>query len=148
MKSNQKLSVMFWLKKSKATKDGQAPLYARVTIDGEDEEISVGKKVNPQFWDTKEKRTTEAGSEAKETNLKIAQVENDIKRHFILLQSQYEEMTPLMLKNSYLGLPVDKQKDQDIDNSKENPLTLLIAYDQFIERFEKRLNGKFARNGH
>lgn len=52
MKSNQKLLIMFWLKKSKATKDGQAPLYARITIDGEDEEISISRKAHPDFWDT------------------------------------------------------------------------------------------------
>ncbi len=38
MKSNQKLSVMSWLKKSKATKDGKAPVYSRITIDGLDDE--------------------------------------------------------------------------------------------------------------
>jgi len=37
------------VEESKATKDGQAPLYARVTIDGEDEEISVGKKLIHNF---------------------------------------------------------------------------------------------------
>jgi hypothetical protein len=44
MKSNQKLSILFWLFKAKATKDGKAPIYVRVTIDGLEDEISLEKR--------------------------------------------------------------------------------------------------------
>ncbi|WP_229206178.1 Arm DNA-binding domain-containing protein [Dyadobacter fermentans] len=50
MKSNQKLSILFWLFKAKAIKDGKAPIYIRITIDGLDDEISLGKKVHPHDW--------------------------------------------------------------------------------------------------
>jgi hypothetical protein len=30
MKSNQKLSILFWLFEAKATKDGKAPIYVRL----------------------------------------------------------------------------------------------------------------------
>ncbi len=106
MKSNQKLAIMFWLKNSKATKDGMAPLYARITISGKYEDISLSRKVNPKFWDSKLKRDTEPSAAAKATNQKIAVVESELENHFILLRSQHEDVTPSMLKNSYLGLPV------------------------------------------
>ena len=48
MKSNQKLSILFWLFKAKTLKDGRAPIYARITIDGAEEEISLGRKSLPK----------------------------------------------------------------------------------------------------
>lgn len=63
MKSNQKLLIMFWLRKSKATKDG--------TSDG------------------------------RKNNLSIAQAEIDIGGYFTILQCQYQNVTPMMLKAAY-----------------------------------------------
>jgi site-specific recombinase XerD len=56
MKNNQKLTILFWLRKGKTTKDGKAQLYARVTIDGKDDDISLGKKVHPDDWDVEPKQ--------------------------------------------------------------------------------------------
>ena len=37
MKSNQKLSVLFWHRKSKVDANGYAPIICRISIDGEDD---------------------------------------------------------------------------------------------------------------
>ncbi|WP_374759746.1 Arm DNA-binding domain-containing protein [Dyadobacter chenwenxiniae] len=63
--SNQKLSILFWLFKAKATKDGKAPIYVRITIEGLEDEISLGKKVHPNHWCSKTKKVTSPGMEAK-----------------------------------------------------------------------------------
>jgi len=147
MKSNQKLLIMFWIKKSKATKNGQAPLYARITIDGQDEEIALSRKCHPDHWDTEIKRVTESSAEARITNLSIAEIELNLNRNFIVLQSQYEHITPLMLKNAFLGLPVHFDKsivtpDAEIPKDK----TLLEVYDDFITKFERQV-AKSKRSG-
>lgn len=53
MKINQKTSILFWLFKSKKTKDGLAPIYCRITIDDLREEFSTGKKIHPLKWNSK-----------------------------------------------------------------------------------------------
>ncbi|UOE51383.1 site-specific integrase [Mucilaginibacter sp. SMC90] len=136
MKSNQKLAIMFWLKSSKATKDGMAPLYVRITIDGEYEDISLSRKINPQFWDTRLKRDTEPGSKAKATNLKIGLVEGDLENHFTVLRSQFDEITPLMVKNSYLGLKEKSIVTNNAFSEADNIKTLLEAFADFISNFE------------
>ncbi len=136
MKSNQKLAIMFWLKKSKATKDGMAPIYARITIDGKEETFSLSKKAHPKFWDTKLKRVTEPTNEVRSINSKIGKVENDLVRHFIVLQSQYEEVTPLMLKNVFLGLPVKSSGSDHHLPATPQINTLLEAFGEFITTFE------------
>jgi site-specific recombinase XerD len=136
MKSNQKLAIMFWLRKSKSTKDGMAPIYARITIDGKDENISLSRKANPQFWDSKLKRVTESSAEARATNLKIGLVENDLERNFTVLQSQHEDITPLMLKNAFLGLPVKFNGSNHALVETSKIKTLLDAFTEFIKTFE------------
>ncbi|SDE88756.1 Site-specific recombinase XerD [Mucilaginibacter pineti] len=142
MKSNQKLAIMFWLKKSKTTKDGMAPIYVRMTIDGNEEVISLSKKAHPKFWDTKLKRVTEATAEARAINSKIGSMESDLERHFIVLQSQYEDVTPLMLKNAFLGLPIKFDGSNHELVGIERIKTLLGAFSEYIKTFELMVDNK------
>ncbi len=56
MKNTQKLSVLFWLFRAKASKDGPIPVYYRITIDGLSKDFSLGYKVLPGNWGTEGKR--------------------------------------------------------------------------------------------
>lgn len=103
MKSTQNLFILFWLFKAKVRKDGQAPIYLRITIDGLEEEISIGRTALPELWDNENKIVKGGGQEARITNQKISQIRTDLDRHFMVLQTQYETITPSMLKNVYNG---------------------------------------------
>lgn len=45
-------AVLFYIKRSKLLKDGQAPVYLRITVDGQSAEISLKRGINFQLWDT------------------------------------------------------------------------------------------------
>ncbi|GGH26935.1 transposase [Dyadobacter endophyticus] len=135
MKSNQKLSILFWLFKAKATKDGKAPIYVRITIDGLDEEISLGKKVHPDDWCNQTKKITASGMEAKLINIAIDQARTSLTSQFMVLQSQFECITPTMLKNVFKGKPVE-DKDNAPQPGLKKQQTLLQAFDEHIEKFE------------
>ena len=80
MKSNQKLTLLFWHRKSKADTLGRAPIICRITIDNEQEELSVGMKVHPAHWNPDFKMAVGV-PEAKKINLRISQMSgytNDI----------------------------------------------------------------------
>ncbi|MFD2145460.1 Arm DNA-binding domain-containing protein [Mucilaginibacter antarcticus] len=47
MKVNEDLSILFWLKRQKATKEGLVPIYVRITVKGGRTEFSSGKKSIP-----------------------------------------------------------------------------------------------------
>ena len=145
MKSNQKLSILLWVFKAKATKDGRAPIYARITIEGKDDEISLGRKVDPQFWDNELKLVTEGGMEAKITNQKILQIKSDLERHFMVLQTLHAQITSAMLKNVYLGLPIHYDKQ-----SKSEPIsvqTLVPVFTDFIKSFAKKVKKGLRSEG-
>ena len=51
-------SVLFFIKRKKLLKNGDAPVYMRVTIDGRFLEISMKRGVNPKMWNEKRQRST------------------------------------------------------------------------------------------
>ena len=77
MKSNQKLTVLFWHRKSKADASGMAPIICRISIDGSEAEFSIGKKVSSGHWDTEAKKA-KGGSEARSINKRIIQISADL----------------------------------------------------------------------
>ena len=135
MKSNQKLTLLFWHRKSKADNNGNAPIICRISIDGEEEEMSIGRKVHLNKWDAESKRAI-GGTEEKKTNQKIVQVTADLERHFTVLQLEHEFITPIMLKNVYNGLPAEHQKGRPKPEAQQTA-TLLQVADMHIRDFTK-----------
>ncbi|WP_142687775.1 Arm DNA-binding domain-containing protein [Chitinophaga polysaccharea] len=139
MKSNQKLSLLFWLWRSKASKtDGRAPIYARITIDGLDDELSTSRKVLPEHWDNQLKIVTDPSPEGRKTNKKIIEMRTDLELHFRALQNQFEEVTPGMLKNVYKGIPANGIQE-NTDKPVQSDHTLLEAIDLLIVDFKEQV---------
>ncbi|WP_347068762.1 tyrosine-type recombinase/integrase [Flavobacterium sp. WV_118_3] len=145
MKNNQKLSILFWLFKAKATKkDGKAPLYARVTINSRSEEISMQSKVHPNNWDVINKKDTAGTLESQRTNKKVKEAEIDLYRHFMSLTTTFDEVTPIMLKNVYNGK--DPLAHQRTDTS-TGIRTILEAFDNYIKNFKLKVDKGKRSNG-
>ena len=94
MNVNQKLSILFYLRKSKTSSDGKSPVYARVTIDGLKDEVSTGCKVHSKSWDNEAKTVSSTDRNCKTINKKIAQLKVDMERHFDLMQAKHQVATP------------------------------------------------------
>jgi len=43
-------SLLFWLKKARINNNGEAPIYARVTVNGKRTEIATGEKASLERW--------------------------------------------------------------------------------------------------
>jgi integrase len=57
MRVSENLSILFLIEKTALSrKDGRAPIYVRITLDGQRSEISLGMRINPQLWDQKSGR--------------------------------------------------------------------------------------------
>src|SRR5258708_1289043 len=109
MQVNQKLSILFYLKRRKATKSGMNPIYVRVTIDGLQAEISLGCKILACQWDNTNKKLISEDDNAKMINKKIGQAKTDIERHFDLIHAKQMIATPRLVLDSYKS-PVKGEK--------------------------------------
>ena len=72
MRVSENLSILFLTEKTALSrKDGRAPIYARITLNGQRSEISLGMRINPEVWDQENGRIKGVSHE----NLLIESVE-------------------------------------------------------------------------
>ena len=143
MNVKQNLSVLFCLKRQKITKDGRIPIYIRITIDGFEDQISLGCKILPCDWDntTKTVRATEPNS--KIINKKIGQAKTDIERHFDLMQAKHGAATPRNVKVSYMtrvnGHDLRRQRVENLalSESLHEAINACIVYQDKVNNAHK-----------
>jgi hypothetical protein len=142
----QQLSILFYVKRKKMTLDGKAPIYVRVTIDGLQEETSLGFKVSSDDWDIERKEVRETDPGSKLFNKKIGQTKTDLERHFDLIKAQHELATPALVLESY-RTPIngERMKEERIQNLafSESLDQLVMEYVDYANRLEKAFrNGR------
>ncbi len=120
--------------KSQLRSNGKGPLVIRITLNCIPEQLSLSTNVTPANWLVEEKRVSKNEENYRSINQKIAAVKVDLQRIYDKLFLEFDHVTPLMIKRIYEGKPAieltkkEKEKDQ---------LTLLTAFDEFIEKFAK-----------
>ncbi|UAY55983.1 Arm DNA-binding domain-containing protein [Arachidicoccus terrestris] len=102
------MTLLLWQRKSKANANGYAPIYCWISIEGQ-EELATGRKAHLEEWDNQTKKAKNF-PDSKRTNLRLNQIISDLERHYTLLQLEHEQVTPLMLKNVFNGLPAMHRK--------------------------------------
>ncbi len=101
MKNTQKLSVGFGLV-AKRAKNGEAPIYTKIYVDGKRLEISTGYSINPKFWNNVTGKVRSSYPEYNHYNTKLADIKVEIKREFLLMTALGPIVTVQELKeNTY-----------------------------------------------
>lgn len=109
MNLNQKFSILFWLKKSKMNKQGLVPIWARITLDGRRSEFSTQKQIYPKFWDTANNKVLDKFNGSRYVNDYLILLRADLLKHYNILLSTKDIVTPEDVKDSYKGVkPVKK----------------------------------------
>lgn len=112
--------VLFYIRKTRPNKDGSVTIAIRITIDGESIEFNPKLFVNPSIWNPigrAEGRT----KEAKEINEALDKIRSDLKNHYHEIYERDGYVTPVKLRDAYLGLDIQKY-------------TLLSMYDSLVEQ--------------
>ena len=52
----ENLQILFYIKQKKLLRNGEAPIFVRITIDFDRVEFAVKKSVLPKLWDNLKKR--------------------------------------------------------------------------------------------
>ncbi len=95
--------VHFVIRKEK-TKEGKAPVFARVTVNNQRCEVSIKKWVPVRDWDGRKGRVKSLTDEHKNLNFFLEQVRTMLVEHYQDLVVENEEVTPAAIKNRFLGL--------------------------------------------
>jgi hypothetical protein len=85
MVTKKNLSLLVWLCRNKISKkNGPNTIYVRITINGDSDEMSTGKKILDTNWDNDKKVAKGNYLEGKEVNDRISQIQAN-QRKFVLI---------------------------------------------------------------
>jgi integrase/recombinase XerD len=98
MKTTNSFSILFFLKKDKASK-GIAPLYVRITINKKFVDISLKRRLKLISWDHKFQKVIGADKELKEVQEKVRQTRTEINSAYDALRYNKEVLTADSIKN-------------------------------------------------
>lgn len=102
MKTNQTFTILFWLYKGKM-RNGKAPIYCRITVNGKRAQFSVKRSIEPTKWIASAGSAKGNTEEARILNSYLNKVRNELHKNFNLLEATDQFITADTIKNSYLG---------------------------------------------
>ena len=128
-----KMSILFYAKSAKSSKEGLTPIYLRVTIDGVRVELSTSKFVERSKWNSNAAKVKGTSEEARTINSyldilksKVYEVEKDMVNNDL-------EVTAQQFKSKFLGID-EKQR------------TLIPIFEEHNKRVKELIGKDFAQN--
>ena len=116
MGTSRTFSILIWLNLAKE-KDGFAPIYARITVDGKRAEISLKRQTSVTYWDPKASKTVSRTPEGKQLNDYLDEVQAKLLACHKQLSSDFELVTAQSIKARFVGV-----------DTKHKTLLQLVAY--------------------
>ena len=126
MEVRNSFSILFFLKTSNLDKNGQVPIFLRITVDGKRCELSIKRKVNPSNWCSESNRLKSRGSNPRldDLNKYIEDIKTRLHKIQGKLMAKGKPFTAVMLKNKFL-------------NKDEKYKTILTIYDEHNIQIEQ-----------
>lgn len=113
MKTSSTFSILFWVNLSR-TKNHQAPLYARITVNGKRSAISLKRKVFITDWDSDRNKAKGTGQKSRILNSYLDETYNQLFEAYRDLKSERKLVTAQTIKARFLGLDEDNRSVLDI----------------------------------
>lgn len=121
----------FYLKELKKNRNGEAPIYLRITINGERSEISTNRKVNPALWNKTSERVNGRTEYSQIINSSLNSIIGKVERLFSNLDIKDEMINVQLIVNELKG-------------KSQNQMTIIKAYEYHIANIEKLIGIDFA----
>jgi site-specific recombinase XerD len=100
---NNTFGVIFYLRKYKATNDGKAPIYARITVNGHRTDVSVKRSIDPANWNANKGMAKGSKEEVVKLNNFLEQYRSGIVESYQQLLLQKKLITAELVKDKFTG---------------------------------------------
>ena len=136
-------SLLFYLKKPKKYKEGEMPIYLRITVDGIAKEISIGRQCEPDKWNAKAGRASGIKENVKSLNAYLDTIQTKIYEGRRRLLEKDELITSDSLKNFLKGTGDKPKTIIEIFQQHNDQVKSLVGKDfapATLERYKKSLD--------
>ncbi len=103
MTTSNTFGIVFYIKRQKA-KNGKAPIYSRITVDGKRVEISIKKDIEIDNWSHGKGMAKGKGEEIKALNTYLEQIRSRMVECYQHLQLKKQLITAEGVKKKFLGI--------------------------------------------
>lgn len=114
MKENQFMSILFWLFKQKTDDSGTAPIYCRITLDGNRTHFSTAKRAHTDHWNSAANKVTNKCPDAAAINEDLESIKGDLRKVYNQLTATNKHVTGEMVKKAYTGKDQEKKTILDL----------------------------------
>ena len=104
MNKNKTLGILFYLRKDKLSREGEAPIYLRITVDGQRSNLSTNRSIKPERWNDEADKVRGNTEEVKALNLYLTSFKSKVYEHHRLLMEKDKLITARTLRNTILGI--------------------------------------------
>lgn len=114
MKENQFMSILFWLYTQKTDDSGKAPIYCRITIDGNRTQFSTAKRIESNYWNRAANKVSNKCTEATAINEDLESIKGELRKVYNQLCATHAHVTGEMVKLKYTGKDQEKKTIMDL----------------------------------
>lgn len=123
------LSLLFYIKKSKADSSGQANIYLRITVNGKRAELSIRRKIHVDHWNVEISQSRGNSTASQEINRLMTNIKSKIYLIEQELLNNGKSVTAIALRNAYLGKNENNRMVLDIFKEHNDNVEKLIGKD-------------------
>lgn len=95
--------LLFYIRRDKTNKKGEAPVFMRLTINGERADASIKRFIEPHAWNSAKGKANEKSCGGKDLNLYLDAISANILRIQRDLELDKKEVSAQIILNRYLG---------------------------------------------
>lgn len=103
MENKNSFSILLFVRRGRANKKGEVPIYSRITINGTTSEFAIGRSIEIDQWNKESNKAKGTSPNAKQLNNYLDIVRSKILRHHQELVNEGEVLTAKRLKFRYSG---------------------------------------------
>lgn len=145
-------SLLFYIRRDKLNKRGEAPVFMRLTINGERADASIKRFIEPHAWNSAKGKANEKCRGGKDLNLYLDAISANILRIQRDLELDKKEVSAQIILNRYLGKDQsDRHTLMEVFHAHNKKCRALIGINfapDTVLRYETclRLTEEFMRN--
>lgn len=128
-----KMSILFYVKSSKASKNGLLPIYQRITINGTRIELSTSKFIEKSKWNAPAGKIKGNSEEARLVNSYLDVLLSKVYETEKWMVNNNQEINAQTFKNKFLGIE-EKQRQ------------LVLIFEDHNKRMKELIGSNFANN--
>ncbi len=132
-----KMSILFYVKSSKAAKNGLLPIYQRITINGTRIELSISRFVEKSKWNTEAGKMKGNSEESRLINSHLDILRNKAYETEKWMINNNQEINAQTFKNKFLGIEEKTRKLIVIFEDHNKKMNALVGKEFSINTYKK-----------